>query len=289
MQRTKIRGRGKAAAQVQEDGLGSVEEMPVIRVPTSVRTLNGFRDWAMSNRRPRDAQVTYLQGEIYIEILKHDLMIHMPAGTTTLEGFRKWAESDSFPERGRVSFVDKEIVIDMSPEEIETHLKVKEAVNRTVGNLNEELDMGEFFPDGAMVTNDVAGLANVPDGTLIKWHTYRARRVRLVPRKNERGQFIEVRGRPDWILEIVSRSSVQKDTLQLRANYHRARIPEYWLIDAREEEIGFQILVYRRSGYVAVPARDDWHRSRVFGRSFRLERQRNQVGRWQYKLLVRED
>src|SRR5262249_15185108 len=157
------------------------------------------------------------------------------ARASTLEGFREWVTSAEFPENLRASFIDQELWIDMSPEELETHSKVKEAVGRTVGNLNEELDLGEFFPDGVQVTNAAANLSTEPDGTLVKWRSYRLGKVHLVPRKDEQGMYIELQGTPDWVLEIVSRWSVQKDTQLLRAAYHRARIPEYWLIDARGE------------------------------------------------------
>ena len=91
------------------------------------------------------------------------------------------------------------------------------------------------------------------------------------------------------LLEIISDSSVDKDTRDMRQRYHRAGVSEYWLIDARGEEIDFQILVRRRTRYVAVSPKDGWYHSPLFGRSFRLERRRNRVGRWQYKLHVKAD
>ncbi len=107
-----------------------------------------------------------------------------------------------------------------------------------------------------------------------------------MPRKDQPGQYVELEGTPDWVLEVVSRSSVQKDTEWLRAAYHRAGIPEYWLIDAQYDEVSFQILRRRRDRYVAVASRDGWVRSTVFGRSFRLDRRKNRMGRWSYTLDV---
>ena len=43
-------------------------------------------------------------------------------------------------------------------------------------------------------------------------------------------------------MEIVSPSSVSKDKKHLRECYYRAGIPEYWLIDARGEDVEFDIL-----------------------------------------------
>lgn len=175
----------------------------------------------------------------------------------------------------------------MSPEELETHNKVKSVVGNGVFNLNEELDLGEFFSDGTQVTNAAADLSTEPDGTFVKWPTFRSKKVHLVPRRDAQGQYIELRGRPDWVLEVVSRSSFHKDTVLLRQAYHRAKIPEYWLVDALAEDVDFQILVYRPKDYQAVHPQDGWFFSPVFGRFFRLERQRNRMGRWRYKLHVK--
>ncbi len=97
---------------------------------------------------------------------------------------------------------------------------------------------------------------------------------------------LQLEGTPDWVLEVVSQSSVAQDTEWLRVSYHRAGIPEYWLIDARFDELSFQVLRRRRDRFAAVAARGGWYRSQVFGHSFRLERQKNRIGRWTYTLGV---
>ncbi len=130
-------------------------------------------------------------------------------------------------------------------------------------------------------------MSTEPDGTLVKWQSYRAKRVRLIPRKDTAGRYLEVRGRPDWILEVVSLSSIHKDTVVLREIYHRVGIPEYWLIDALPDTIDFQILVHRRKDYKVVQPQDGWYFSPVFGRSFRLERSRDPMGEWWYDLRVK--
>ncbi len=212
--------------------------------------------------------------------------IRIPASATTHAGFRAWATSDNFPEKLCASFINQEIVIDMSPEELETHNKVKTKVVSTVDALNAMLELGELFSDRTLVSNTAAGLSTEPDATFVTWASFESGRVRLVPRKDQPGQYVELEGTPDWVLEVVSRSSVQKDTEWLRAAYHRAGIPEYWLIDAQYDEVSFQILRRRRDRYVAVASRDGWVRSTVFGRSFRLDRRKNRMGRWSYTLDV---
>jgi Uma2 family endonuclease len=220
-------------------------------------------------------------------LLGEPTTVRLPVSACTLDGFVAWATSDAFPQRGRISFINEEIFIDMSPEELETHNKVKTTVTSTMFHGNEEWELGELFSDRTLVTNEAAGLSTEPDGTFVKWRSYQTHQVRLVPREDALRQYMEVRGRPDWVLEVVSRTSVEKDTQILRGVYHRAGIAEYWLIDAMDEEVDFQILVWRRTGYAAVRPRGGWRRSRVFGRSFRLVRRRNRMGRWQYKLEVK--
>lgn len=211
----------------------------------------------------------------------------IPISAVTLAGFREWLQTDDFPEQGHIGLINRRIVIDMSPDEIETHNKVRQAIDLGIGNLNAKEDLGEYFLDGATLTNDEADLATVPDGTFVKWDSYEASRVRLVERRDRHGQFIEIRGTPDWVLEIVSQFSVEKDTVELPVLYHRAGIGEFWLVDARGTEIDFQILVRRRSKYVAVKPEGGWHYSPLFGRRFRLLRRPNRQGRWNYKLEIR--
>ncbi len=215
--------------------------------------------------------------------------ICMPASAATFEGFRAWVTSDDFPEELRASYIAGELIFDMSPEELETHNKVKTEICRTISTLVRRLDLGEFFTDGTLVSNEAAGLSTEPDATFVCWESFEAGRVALVPRADREGQFIELMGTPDWVLEVVSRFTVRKDTVQLRETYHRAGVPEYWLINALGEDVDFQILRRRRDRYVATAARDGWRRSSVFGRAFRLERRRNRLERWTYTLRLKKD
>lgn len=219
--------------------------------------------------------------------LQANTTLRVPLTACTLDGFVDWVTSDDFPPFWRVSFLGQELFITMSPEELETHNKVRLTVTSTIYQLVNELDQGEVFTGGTLYTNEAAGLSTESDGLFVKWESYEAGRVRLVPRKNTPGQYMEVRGSADWALEIVSRTSQQKDTVILRDCYHRARVREFWLIDAMEDDIDFKILVWRSKGYVAVRPRDGWVKSPLFGCAFRLERRRNRVGHWQYTLRVR--
>jgi Uma2 family endonuclease len=210
--------------------------------------------------------------------------IVVPPSAHTLAGFRAWARSDEFPERGRISFLGHEIHIDMSPEEIETHNKVKGEVGYVLIGLNKKRKLGEFYSDRALLTNEGANLSTEADAAFATWATLEAGRLRLVPREDEEGEYVELEGTPDWVLEVVSKSSVRKDTRELRERYYRAGIAEYWLIDARGEAIDFQILVRGPDGYVPTGGRGGWQPSPLFGRRFRLTRRRGRMGHWEYTL-----
>ena len=138
-----------------------------------------------------------------------------------------------------------------------------------------------------MVTNVAANVSNNPDASFASWKGLDSGRVRLVPRKGEEDRFKDLEGTPDWVLEVVSDGSEEKDTEWLRDAYHRAGIPEYWLVDARGDEIVFQILYHRKRGYVAAPINNGWQKSRVFGREFRLTRKRTRRNLWDYTLEMR--
>lgn len=211
-------------------------------------------------------------------------LIHVPRSAHTLAGFRDWVLSDEFPEKLRVSFIRGEVYLDMSKEAIRTHAAVKTPVAVTLGILNQEIDFGDLYINGVLVTNVSAQVSNYPDMVAVFWESLETGRVRYVTKKV---QEMEIEGSPDWILEIVSTSSVVKDLKQLRQAYHEASIREYWIIDARGDEIIFQILHWRKTGYAAAANHDGWLRSRVFGREFRLIRKRDRRGAWKYELQVR--
>jgi Uma2 family endonuclease len=221
----------------------------------------------------------------HVILLEHDVKV--PLSALNLDGFRAWAKSEAFPERGRFSFIGREVFVDMSPEELETHVAVKGEISFGVTKVNKKTKRGKFFPDGTLVTNVEASLSTEPDGTFVTWESLELARVRMIPRVGEEGQYMELEGSPDWIMEIVSKFSIHKDTKALREKYHRARIPEYWLVDARGEQIDFQILVWQEAGYVVRAGKGGWQASPVFDRQFRLIRRKGRMDLWDYTLQIK--
>jgi Uma2 family endonuclease len=213
--------------------------------------------------------------------------LRIPADVFELNKFRNWAHSDDFPERGRISFIAGQIEVDMSPEEIHTHNLLKAALAVDLGNWVRQHKLGHLLADGAMLVNEAAGLATEPDLMFCSWESLRSGTVRYGEWAEGSGRAVEVLGSPDMVVEIVSRYSVRKDTRVLRQSYFTAGITEYWLIDARGEEIDFQLLRRGEAKFVAVESGPDGFRhSDVLGGSFRLTRQRDPVGSFEYSLLA---
>jgi Uma2 family endonuclease len=216
--------------------------------------------------------------------LDDQVELRIPHDIHTLAGFRKWALSDDGPEKLPVMFLGGEVYIDMGKEEIRTHSAVKTEVSMVLGILNREVDFGNLYINGVLVTNVEADVSNNPDMLAVFWESLEKNLVRYITKRN---RDVEIVGSPDWVLEIVSRSSVTKDKRKLRKAYHRARIREYWIIDARRDEISFVVLHWRKSGYAAAPQHGGWAHSRVFQRDFRLTRNIDRRGAWKYTLEVK--
>ena len=176
-----------------------------------------------------------------------DAEVAVPEAAFQFEGFRAWTLSDRFPQEGRISFIDGEVIVDISQEEITTHALVRTEIVRVLASINVDEEIGLVIGDGARVVHQSAGVSNIPDTVVVSYASLESGRVAMTPRKDEPEQKIELVGAPDLVVEIVSDSSVIKDEKKLRAAYHAAGIPEYWLIDARGEAISFQILSQRRS------------------------------------------
>ena len=122
-------------------------------------------------------------------------------------GFRRWLTSAAFPEHVRATFAERELFVDMSPESIESHNKVRGAVTAALEWIVREEDLGEIYPDGALLTNEAAGLSTEPDVMFATWGTLEGGRLRLLPRSDGNPDGIELVGAPDLVVEVVSPSS----------------------------------------------------------------------------------
>jgi Uma2 family endonuclease len=214
----------------------------------------------------------------------------LPLSRPSLDEFRRWALSAAYPARGRVDFVQGRIEIDMAAEELFTHGSPKVEITVVLGLRVKRQNLGHLFVADARVSNVEADLSAEPDIVFVSDDSIDGGRVRLISKaKGRDDRYTEVEGSPDMVAEIVSDSSVNKDTKHLHTAYHEARIPEYWLVDARRDELVFCIYRQGTSGYeAAIPVDEGYQFSEVFQCWFRLDRHRDRRGNWKYHLHDKE-
>jgi Uma2 family endonuclease len=213
-----------------------------------------------------------------------DEQISVPSSVVDLESFRRWADSNEFPENGRIWWLKGEVWVDMSKEQIFSHVLVKTELAIVLGMLVKTGQLGLFLTDGAFLSNIDADIAGIPDAVFVS-RAALLDQVRVIEGKRE--GYVELQGSPDMVLEVLSRGSVQKDTIILRRAYWEAGIREYWLVDARQEPLKFDILRHTAKGYAATRKQDGWMKSAVFGKTFRLTQQVNLLGHPEYTLEAR--
>ena len=211
--------------------------------------------------------------------------IAIPVWVVDLESFRRWADTDEFPDNGRVSYLNGGVWVDMSKEQVFSDNQVKQEYSRTLGNLAKGQSLGRYYPDGLRLSNIPADISNQADGTFVSRKSLQSGRARLV--RGARGGYVELEGSPDMLLEVVSQSSVQKDMKLLKELYWEAGVTEYWLVDARRDPLVFVIQRHTPEGYVPVRKQAAWQKSAVFGKSFKLAVQQDELGHPEYTLLVR--
>src|SRR5205823_6146723 len=103
------------------------------------------------------------------------------------------------------------IWVDLTREEFLTHNQVKAAFDFAIMSVALQAAFGRYVPDRMLLKNAEANLSTEPDGLFFKWETMRSSRLRLVEKPGQ--GFMELEGTPDLALEVVSKSSVDKDTV----------------------------------------------------------------------------
>ncbi|HYT92927.1 MAG TPA: Uma2 family endonuclease [Gemmataceae bacterium] len=221
-----------------------------------------------------------------VHFLTDEADVSVPFWVVDLESFRRWADSDDVPEKSRILYLKGEVWVDMGTQQVFTHVEVKTEFTVVLGGLAKSLGLGKFFGDGLLLSNVTADYVGVPDGVFLSTETLQSDRVRWLESERD-GGCVEVEGTPDLVLEVVSRSSVHKDTVLLRKAYWEVGIPEYWLVDARQEPLKFDILRHTAKGYTATRKQDGWVKSIVFGKAFRLTQRPGIAGHPEFSLEER--
>lgn len=202
--------------------------------------------------------------------------VSVPSWVVTLDDFRRWTDTEDIPENARVWFIKGNVWVDMSKEQLYTHVQVKTKFTIVLGGLVEAERTGLFLGDDAYLTNIEADFSGVPDALFVANKSLASGRVQMVEGAEE--GFVEVEGTPDMVLEVVSPSSVKKDSVILKEAYWQAGITEYWLVDARKEPLRFDILNHTSKGYAPARKQAGWVNSNVFGKAFRLTKKTNALG-----------
>jgi Uma2 family endonuclease len=212
--------------------------------------------------------------------------LEIPAEIRSLAEFRRWAVSDEFPERGRVDFVAGRIEVDMAPEDLFCHGTLKSELGAALQRLVKRGKLGHLWIDRARISSPEADLSAEPDVVFLSHEALKSGRARLVPKAGGRpGRYVEVEGPVDLVVEIVSDTSVSKDTKRLPVAYFRAGVGECWLADARGESVAFAIHRRGANGFEPVDRDSDgFQPSAVLGRSFRLDSTRDADGNWEFDL-----
>jgi Uma2 family endonuclease len=203
-----------------------------------------------------------------IHLFVDDVHLHVPGWVANVDSFRQWVKSDEFPETGNIWWLRGEVWADMSKEQIFSHVDVKGAIFAVLYLLVRQNNLGRVFTDGFFLTNQEANISGKPDGVFLAHSTFASERVRLI--EGARGGAIEVQGSPDMVLEVVSESSIKKDTVTLLDAYWKAGVTEYWLVDVRADSPSFEIFRHTAKGFRRAPTKHGWTVSGVFGKWFQL-------------------
>jgi Uma2 family endonuclease len=210
----------------------------------------------------------------------------IPMDLQTLADFRSWALSEGFPENGRIDFISGRIEVNMSPEELFSHGNLKVQLVTVLNQLVEDNELGYVFTDSTRISSPDADLSAEPDVVFLSDQTIDSGRARLVPKATgEPGRFVEIEGAADLVVEIVSDSSVRKDTQRLPVAYFRAGVEEFWLVDARINPAEFRVYCRADDAFAPVDANaDGFQHSKIFGRGFRLDEKRDSRGIRRFRL-----
>jgi Uma2 family endonuclease len=216
--------------------------------------------------------------------------VEIPLNLQSLADFRRWALSDDFPERGRIDYVAGRIEVDMAPEDFFCHGTLKTEIAYVLAGHVKRGKLGYLVTDCTRISSVPADLSAEPDIVFISHESLADGRARLIPAASGKpGHYVEVEGAPDLVVEIVSDSSVAKDTRRLPKAYFKAGVREFWLADARREPLVFRIHRRGKSAFRVVQRdADGFQRSVVFGGRFRIDGHLDAEGHWAFDLHHRE-
>jgi Uma2 family endonuclease len=219
-------------------------------------------------------------------VVTADGKLSIPNWVVDHKSFLRWIRSGAVSEDVRVGYVRDAVWVYSMPERLFAHTKIKTLVSGVLDRLVRKNHLGVYFGDGALFTSETEHFSCVPDGIFVSRATIDAGRVWLSGSKRS-AEETELVGCPDLTIEVVSRSSVWKDTDWYMTWYWNAGIEEYWLIDARKASIDFTIHRRDAKGYHPVRKVGGWTKSPVLGYSFRFVTGEKIMGKQDYDFEYR--
>ena len=176
----------------------------------------------------------------------------------------------------------------MNADELRHHNPVKSAILADLTNLIRAEKLGKVLADGVRLVNENGDVISEPDLVFASHASIKSGKVRYVASDDESDRLVEMEGTPDLVLEVVSKHSIRKDTVVLPKAYFDGGIPEYWLIEATEKLVDFQLLIRGDREYVkSAKSSDGYAFSPTLKRFFFLNRTLDELGYYDYQLLWR--
>ncbi len=216
--------------------------------------------------------------------------VTIPASAATMEGFRRWTRSDGFPDNARIDLVADRIFVDLSMQRHQAHALPKTEIVRVLANLLVETGFGELASDVTRVYLPGGNTSFEPDIVLVSFESIESGRVTETAAKHGT-DGVEFVGPPELVVEVVSPSSVGKDTVELPAGCFAGGVGEYWLVDCRDDAavaVGFAIHRRGETGFEEVERdADGFVASAILSKTYRLTRSRGRLDRWAYRLEER--
>ena len=174
----------------------------------------------------------------------------------------------------------------MSPEDIYCHGTLKSELAGLLQQRVKREKLGLLLIDSTRISSLEANLSCEPDILFVSHESLTSGSAKRIPKATgQPGRFVEIEGSADLVVEIVSDTSVAKDTRCLPSAYFKAGVREFWLADARGEE---PIFIIHQRGQDAfepvVPDADGFQRSTVLGCRYRLDASRDTDGNWEFDL-----
>ena len=219
------------------------------------------------------------------------LGVAIPAGATEIEGFLDWCASDDFPPGVRASLINGCLRLEPMADDLFTHNPLKLAVAAALRAHGRSTGLGRAYTDGALYVHRPDGRGNEADATFLLFESLLAGRVRVVDARPKAGGLTVIEGTPDLLTECVSRSSVGKDAVDLRAAYFAAGVREYWILDGRGETLAFDLLTRTDEAgdwAEARPDGDGYRFSPVLDRRVRIDRETDPTGAADWNVSLEE-